>query len=173
MIPETDLDFHPERAEEEARREEEARFARRVRREVLRVQSGAADDDLRSDAEAEAEERRAEQERAAREERRRRNPLFRVVSGTILVGEQATRYYPYLLTFAVLFFLNIVVLFWSLHLDSRYSRLEREVQKLRERSIRLEERRYSITTHSAVVRELERRGIALADPTEPVEIIED
>ncbi len=80
MTPETDLDFHPERAEEEARREEEARFARRVRREV---------------------------------------------------------------------------------------------QKLRERSIRLEEQRYSITTHSAVVRELERRGIALSDPKAPAEIIDD
>lgn len=177
MTPETDLDFHPERAEEEARREEEARFARRVRREVLRVQSGAADDDLRADAEAEAEaeaeRQRAEEERQAREARRSRNPLFRLVSGTILVGEQATRYYPYLLTFAILFFLNIMVLFWSLHLDNRYSRLEREVQKLRERSIRLEEQRYSITTHSAVVRELERRGIALSDPKTPAEIIDD
>ncbi len=173
MIPETDVDFHPERAEEEARRAAEAHFARRVRREVLRVQSGEADEDLRADAEAEAEAARATEERRAREERRRSNPLFRLVSGTILVGEQATRYYPYLFTFAALFFLNIVVLFWSLHLDSRYSRLEREVQKLRERSIRLEERRYSITTHSAVVRELERRGIPLADPAAPVEIIEE
>ena len=58
-------------------------------------------------------------------------------------------------------------------LAAEKERLEREVQKLRERSIRLEERRYSITTHSAVVRELERRGIPLADPAAPVEIIEE
>lgn len=121
----------------------------------------------------EAEAKRAEARRRARTVRRRKNPLFRLVSGTILVGEQATRYYPYLVTFAVLFFLNIVVLFWSLHLDRRYLRLEREVQKLRERSIRLEEQRYRITTHSAIVREIERRGLGLADPVRPGEIIDD
>lgn len=124
-------------------------------------------------AEREAAAERAEVRRRARTVRRRKNPLFRFVSGTILVGEQATRYYPYLVTFAVLFFLNIMVLFWSLHLDRRYLRLEREVQKLRERSIRLEEQRYRITTHSAIVREIERRGLGLADPVRPGEIIDD
>lgn len=167
-----DLDFNPERAAEEARRAEEELFARRVRREVMRVQSGEAEEDLRADREAEAEERRAEEERAARRARRRANPLFRLLSGSILVGEQASRYYPYMLTIAAMFFLNIVVLFWSLHLDLNYSRLEREVQKLRERSIRLEEQRYRLTTHSAVAAELARRGIDLEDPQSPLEIIE-
>lgn len=167
-----DLDFNPERAAEEARRAEEELFARRVRREVMRVQSGEAEEDLRADREAEAEERRAEAERAARRARRRANPLFRLLSGSILVGEQASRYYPYMLTIAAMFFLNIVVLFWSLHLDLNYSRLEREVQKLRERSIRFEEQRYRLTTHSAVAAELARRGIDLEDPQSPLEIIE-
>ncbi len=167
-----DLDFNPERAAEEARRAEEELFARRVRREVMRVQSGEAEEDLRADREAEAEERRAEEERAARRARRRANPLFRLLSGSILVGEQASRYYPYMLTIAAMFFLNIVVLFWSLHLDLNYSRLEREVQKLRERSIRFEEQRYRLTTHSAVAAELARRGIDLEDPQSPLEIIE-
>ena len=44
-----DLDFHPERQEEEARRQEEEALARRVRREVLRVQSGEAAEDLEAD----------------------------------------------------------------------------------------------------------------------------
>ena len=132
---------------------------------------GGEDPGERAEREAAAE--RAEVRRRARTVRRRKNPLFRFVSGTILVGEQATRYYPYLVTFAVLFFLNIMVLFWSLHLDRRYLRLEREVQKLRERSIRLEEQRYRITTHSAIVREIERRGLGLADPVRPGEIIDD
>ncbi len=171
-MAENDLDFNPERAEEERLRAEEELFARRVRREVLRVQSGEAEEDIRADREREEEHRRAEAEVEARRARRRANPLFRLLSGSILVGEQAARYYPYMLTIAAMFFVNIVVLFWSLHLDVRYSRLEREVQKLRERSIRLEEQRYRRTTHSAVAAELARRGIELYDPQKPVEIIE-
>lgn len=167
-----DLDFHPERADEEARRAEEERFARRVRREVLRVQSGEADEDLRADREADEAAEREEEIRRVRAERRAANPLFRLLSGSILVSRRVTRNYPYLVTIAGMFFLNIVVLFWSLHLDLRYSRLEREVQKLREQSIRLEERRYRMTTHSAIAEELARRGIAIKDPTTPVEIIE-
>lgn len=166
-----DLDFHPERQEEELRRQEEEALARRVRREVLRVQSGEADADIEADRQAEAEAAAREAEERVRKERRRNNPFYRLVSGTILVGEHASRSYPYLMTIAVMFFLNIVVLFWSLHLDLRYSRLEREVQKLRERSIRYEEQRYRMSTHSAVSRELELRGIHLQDPRTPGQII--
>jgi len=166
-----DLDFHPERAEEEQRRQEEEALARRVRREVLRVQSGEAEEDLEADRLAEEAEAAAQAEEEARRRRRQRNPLYRLFSGTILVGEGATRSYPYLMTIAVMFFINIVVLFWSLHLDLRYSRLEREVQKLREKSIRYEEQRYRQTTHSAVSAELEKRGIALQDPRHPGQII--
>lgn len=166
-----DLDFHPERQEEELRRQEEEALARRVRREVLRVQSGEADADIEADRQAEAEAAAREAEERVRKERRRNNPFYRLVSGTILVGEHASRSYPYLMTIAVMFFLNIVVLFWSLHLDLRYSRLEREVQKLRERSIRYEEQRYRMSTHSAISRELELRGIHLQDPRTPGQII--
>lgn len=166
-----DLDFHPERQEEELRRQEEEALARRVRREVLRVQSGEADADIEADRLAEEAEAAEAQEEAARKARRRNNPFYRLVSGTILVGEHASRSYPYLVTIAVMFFLNIVVLFWSLHLDLGYSRLEREVQKLREKSIRYEEQRYRMSTHSAVSTELERRGIDLRDPRTPGQII--
>lgn len=166
-----DLDFHPERQEEELRRQEEEALARRVRREVLRVQSGEAAEDLEADRRAEEAEEQARVEAEERRERRHRNPFYRLISGTILVGEHATRSYPYLMTIAAMFFLNIVVLFWSLHLDLRYSRLEREVQKLRERSIRYEEQRYRQSTHSAVSKELEQRGIVLKDPARPGQII--
>ncbi|MBQ6862218.1 MAG: hypothetical protein IJN98_06370 [Alistipes sp.] len=162
-----DLDFHPERADEERTREEEERFRRRVRREVLRVQRGEADEDIAADEAAEAEARTLEEEEERRRAKRRAHPFFRLLSGTVLVTERATRYYPYLVTIAVMFFLNIVVVFWSLHLDMRYSRLEREVQRLRERSVRLEEQRYRISTHSAVVEEIARRGLGLKDPEHP------
>ena len=84
--------------------------------------------------------------------------------------EGVSKYYPYMLTIAGMFFLSIMVMFWSLHLDMRYTRLERDVQKLRERSIRLQEQR---TTHSAIVEQLRARGIELYDPQAPGEIIEN
>ena len=87
--------------------------------------------------------------------------------------EGVSKYYPYMLTIAGMFFLSIMVMFWSLHLDMRYTRLEGEVQKLRERSIRLQEQRFQRTTHSAVVEQLRARGIELYDPQAPGEIIEN
>ena len=69
--------------------------------------------------------------------------------------------------------IRFVVMFWSLHLDMRYTRLSRDVQKLRERSIRLQEQRFQRTTHSAIIEELHARGIDLYDPLAPGEIIEN
>ena len=104
---------------------------------------------------------------------RRSSTFWQLFSGTILVREGVSKYYPYMLTIAGMFFLSIMVMFWSLHLDMRYTRLERDVQKLRERSIRLQEQRYQRTTHSAIVEQLRARGIELYDPQAPGEIIEN
>ena len=134
-----DHEFDPVTPEEQARREQEEEFARRVRREG----------------------------------RRRSSTFWQLFSGTILVREGVSKYYPYMLTIAGMFFLSIMVMFWSLHLDMRYTRLERDVQKLRERSIRLQEQRYQRTTHSAIVEQLRARGIELYDPQAPGEIIEN
>lgn len=106
-------------------------------------------------------------------DRRRASTFWQLFSGSILVREGVSKYYPYMLTIAGMFFLSIMVMFWSLHLDMRYTRLECDVQKLRERSIRLQEQRYQRTTHSAIVRQLEARGIELYDPVVPGEIIDD
>ena len=144
-----DHEFDPVTPEEEARRKQEEEFARRVRREVLRIERGEADEDIRADMERQ---------------------LF---SGTILVHEGVSKYYPYMLSIAGMFFLSIAVMFTTLHLDMKYSRLEREVQILRERSIRLQEQRYRRTTHSAIVERLRERGIELTDPPAPGEIIEN
>ena len=125
------------------------------------------------DEEREAEERAEAEERERRERRRRSSTFWQLFSGTILVREGVSKYYPYMLTIAGMFFLSIMVMFWSLHLDMRYTRLERDVQKLRERSIRLQEQRYQRTTHSAIVEQLRARGIELYDPQAPGEIIEN
>ncbi|WP_417016686.1 FtsL-like putative cell division protein [Alistipes sp.] len=169
----SDHEFDPVTPEEQARRDAEAEFARRVRREVRRMESGEADEDIRRDEEEEALRRAEAEAREARERRRRSSTLWQLFSGSILVRRGVSRYYPYLLTIAGMFFLSIVVMFWSLHLDMRYTRLEREVQKLRERSIRLQEQRFQRTTHSAIIEQLHARGIDLYDPLAPGEIIEN
>lgn len=168
-----DHEFDPITPEEEARRAEEAEFARRVRREVRRMERGEADEDLRADEALEEAERAEAELRERRARRRRGSTLWQLFSGSILVRKGVSKYYPYMLTIAGMFFLSIVVMFWSLHLDRRYARLERDVQMLRERSIRLEQQRYRITTHSAILDELHRRGLELYDPLTPGELLDD
>ena len=168
-----DSEFDPATDADREAAAREAELARKIRREVLRVQRGEADDDLRADREAE-QEQRAEQERAARMERRRKSSfLWLLFSGNILVRESFSGYYRYLIYMAVTFFVSIFVMFTALHLDMKYTRLEREVQLLRERSVRLQEQSFRSTTHSAVVRALAERGIPLYDPAAPGEIIEE
>lgn len=166
-----DHEFDPLSSEEQERRRQDEEFARRVRREVLRMERGEADDDLRADEELEAAQRAEAERHEQRERRRRASTFWQLFSGTILVREGMSRSYPYLLTVAGMFFLSIAVMFWSLHLDMRYSRLERDVQKLRERSIRLREQCFRQTTHSAVVERLRERGLDLHDPETPARTI--
>ncbi len=169
----SDHEFDPVTPEEQARREQEEELARRVRREVRRIQRGEADDDLRADEEREAAERAEEEARERREHCRRTSTFWQLFSGSILVRDGVSQSYPYLVAIAGMFFLSIVVMFRTLHLDMKYTRLEREVQLLRERSIRLEELRYRRTTHSAITAELQARGIGLQDPARPGETIDD
>lgn len=55
-------------------------------------------------------------------------------------------------------------MFTALHLDRNTRASNAKFQILRERSIRLQEQRYSRTTHSAIVERLRERGIDLNDP---------
>lgn len=168
-----DHEFDPVSPEEKAEREREDKLARRIRQEVLRVQRGEAEEDLRADEEQVAEEK-AEAEQAQRKAERREGSLLRqLFTGKILIHKGVSEYYRYMLVIAGMFFMSIMVMFWTLHLDVRYSRLEREVQMLRDRSIRLQEQRYRQTTHSAIVERLRERGIELYDPLAPSELIED
>ena len=137
------------------------------------MERGEADDDLRRDEEEEARERAEAEERERRARRRAASPFWQLLSGTVLIREGVSKYYPYMLTIAGMFFLNIAVMFTALHLDRKFMRLEREVQVLRERSIRLQEQRYRLTTHSAILERLHQHGIPLYDPLAPGEIIEN
>ena len=106
-----------------------------------------------------------------REVLRQSNAFWLFFSGNILVRKGVPRYYRHLAAIAVMFFLSIFVIFSALRLDRKYARLEREVQLLRERSIRLQEQRYRITSHSSVAERLRERGIPLQDARTPSEII--
>ena len=74
---------------------------------------------------------------------------------------------------AVMSFLSIAVMFATLYADLRYSQAERDVQLLRERSIRLQEELHQKTTHQAVREELAKRGIDLRDPERTKTIVDN
>lgn len=167
-----DTDFNPDREREEQVAAEREALARTIRREVLRMNSGEAEDDLRIDREqmeAERAERAAEEEKS----RKRSSSLWRqMFSGRILLHDNVRENYRYIGIIAAMFFASIVVLFWTLSLDIRYARLTTEVQLLHERSIRLQEQCYRRCSHSAIVESLRERGLELYDPLRPNEVIE-
>ncbi|MEG1864185.1 MAG: FtsL-like putative cell division protein [Alistipes sp.] len=173
----SDHEFDPITPEELAAQERAAELSRRVRREVRhemqRVQEGKADEDLLLDQAEEQAAKEATEELRKREHRRSASTFWQLLTGTILVHRGASKYYPYMFAIAVMFFLSIAVMFTALHWDKKYTRLEREVQILREHSIRLQEQRYRCTTHSAIVEQLRARGIELYDPEAPGETIEN
>ena len=152
--------------------EEDKEFRRRVRREVLRMQSGEADEDIERDQE-ELEQEQAQAEAEAEQKRKHRSRLFwQLFSGNILVNKSVADNYRYFIAIAVMCFISIAVMFMVLYADLNYSRLERDLQLVRERSIRLQEQLYSRTTHAAVKQELQRRGIPLQDPNKATEVVE-
>ncbi len=182
MLEDTSLDPQPtqEELDELAQQQQDAEFARRVRREVKRIQSGEAEQDLEQD-ELEDEQLRAQEEEReeakcrakAKAQRRQANIFWQIMSGNILLRKGVSKYYTQMILIAALFFVSIFVMFWSLHLDMRYSQLAKRVQLSRERSIRLQEMKYLKCSHSAISSELERRGIDLFDPTRPATIINE
>lgn len=156
----------PEERREQEQREEIKRI---VRGEMRRVETGEADEDI-------AEDIRREQEQQEEAERKNRHPrwlqgirLF--LTGEILIDSEISRFYNYASYIALMFFLSIVTLFAALRLEMRRDGLEREVELLHERSIRMKELRYNMSSHSAIVERLRARGIELYDPLAPNNVI--
>lgn len=173
MYPDYDNDeFNPLSEEELRQMEEDDEFRRRVRREVLRMQSGEADEEIERDLEEQAEQQREELEQEESKRKRRSRLFWQLFSGNILVNKSVADNYRYFAAIAVMCFVSIAVMFMVLYADLRYSRLEGDLQLARERSIRLQEQLYSRTTHAAVKQELERRGIPLQDPNKATEVVE-
>ena len=166
-------EFNPLSEEELRQQQEDELFRRRVRDEVRRIQSGEAQQDIERDIE-EQEAIEAEQIREEARKRLKRSRLFyQLFSGSILQNSSVTKHYGHLIAIAVASLVSIMVMFTALYADMKYSRLEREVQLMRERSIRLREQLYQRTTHAAVVEELQKRGINLQEPRKRREVVED
>ena len=162
--------LHPQTSEEE--------LAQRIKREVHRVgssDSGRGEGEAVSEGETpEGETPKGKTSNGEIPKKKNFGGLFQqIFSGTILVQEGVSQYYSYMMCVALTFMVSIAVLFMTLHLDSRYTRLEREVKVLRERSIRMQEKRFHETTHTQITSELRRRGIELYDPHAPGEVIND
>ena len=169
----TNDEFNPLTEEEiEAQRREEE-LDRRIRRMVVRVQSGEADEEIERDR-AEEEQQKAEEQEKERRERKRRSGLsWQIFSGTILTSRGFASVYRYFVAIAVMCFVSIVVMFAVLYADLEYSRMENDVQLLRERSIRLQEQLHRRTTHQAISDSLAARGIPLQDPRKTKAVVED
>ncbi len=151
--------------------EAEAEFNRRVRREVIRMHSGQADEDLAEDERLRAEQEEAEEEQRAREERRRNswwNKWFQALfTGEILTNEETRHIYPYLMFVAGMFFLSIFILFSALRLDIKRSRLQDELRVLQEQSVRQSEQLYRATSRGATIEQSKARGLNLEElPTQ-------
>ncbi|MBO4993506.1 MAG: hypothetical protein J6C60_04515 [Alistipes sp.] len=169
----TNDDFNPVTEEELRRQQEDEEFRRRVRSEVRRIQSGEADEDIERDREAEAEAEAAEQAELHRERKRRSRLSWQLISGSILTSQGVRDIYRYLAVIAGMSFLSIMVMFATLYADLRFSQVERDLQLLRERSIRLQEELHRKTTHQAVREELARRGIDLRDPERTKTVVDN
>ena len=163
----------PEHREAERQREQrEAELARKIRREVLRVQSGEAERDIELDRQAEQEQATTKEAQERLKRRRNASPLWQFVTGNILVNKGVARYYPQMIALAVMFFLSIAVIFYSLHMDVKYIRLEREVRLLRESSLRFQSLRFERSSHSAIMEQLRQRDIILEEASVPAILID-
>ncbi len=154
--------FDPQGVAERRRQDEEERLRRRIRREIIRVDSGEIEQELEEERKRMAEE---EAERKAEERQRRRRGLFivQLFTGEFLDNDNA-KGYLYGFTFvAAMCFICIFITFMSLNADREYRQLEKRLTVLGERAIILEEQRYDISTRENVDKLLERHNIQLKD----------
>lgn len=164
-----DSEFFTDSPEEIAEREREEALRRIVRTEIRRVHTGAADADIAEDIQREEEENQSQQ---------RNHPkwfvwLSHAMTGDVLVLQEVQRIYKLLGLLGVIFFLSIATTFAALHSDLYRSRLEKEVNLLHEKAVRTREALHEHNSHTAIVRELSRRGIEMIDPHSQPRVIKD
>lgn len=96
--------------------------------------------------------------------KRRSRIFWQIFSGTILLNSSLKSNYRYIGAMALMCFVSIAVMFMVLYADMRYTRADKQLQLVRERSIRLQEELYQRTTYHAVHQDLEQRGIHMRNP---------
>ena len=155
--------------EEIAEREAQEALRRMVRTEIRRVQTGAADADI-------AEDIAREEEAQASESKKKAKPSWMIkmeslLTGDILLAEQADRAYHLLMLLGVIFLLSIFTIFGAFQQDLRCNSLKKEVDLLKERAVRISEESVQQTSHSAILSRLRERGIEIKDPKTPPVVI--
>lgn len=158
-------EYFTDSQEEIAEREAKEALRRMVRTEIRRVQTGAADADIAEDIAREEEEKRANEAKSQKTPRWFAL-MANFMTGNILLAEEAKRIYNILTLLGAIFFTSIITIFWSLQQDLRYSALEKEVSLLKERAIRTSEACNAQTSHTAILQQLEMRGIDIGDSDE-------
>ena len=166
-------EFNPLSEEELEQRQADEKLERLIRSQIRRVQSGEADEQMRQEAEEEREQEQEQMREEARKRLKRSRLFWQLFSGNILVNRNVAENYRYFIAIAITSFVSIAVLFMALYAEDRFSKVEREVQLLRERSIRLQEQLFSRTTHAAIAKEVEERGLGLPEPRKSREVVED
>lgn len=161
-------EYFTDSQEEIAEREAQEALRRMVRTEIRRVQTGAADADIAEDIAREEEERASESKKA--------KPSWMVkleslLTGDILLAEQANRAYHLLMLLGFIFLLSIFTIFGAFQQDLRCNSLHKEVDLLKERAVRISEESVQQTSHSAILKRLRERGIEIEDPKNPLVVI--
>lgn len=161
-------EYFTDSQEEIAEREAQEALRRMVRTEIRRVQTGAADADIAEDIAREEEERVSESKKA--------KPSWMVkleslLTGDILLAEQANRAYHLLMLLGFIFLLSIFTIFGAFQQDLRCNSLHKEVDLLKERAVRISEESVQQTSHSAILKRLRERGIEIEDPKNPPVVI--
>ena len=161
-------EYFTDSQEEIAEREAQEALRRMVRTEIRRVQTGAADADIAEDIAREEEEHASESKKA--------KPSWMVkleslLTGDILLAEQANRAYHLLMLLGFIFLLSIFTIFGAFQQDLRCNSLHKEVDLLKERAVRISEESVQQTSHSAILKRLRERGIEIEDPKNPPVVI--
>lgn len=153
----------------------------RVRREVVILNEETTPNHTNNEEREgrEGQERDEEQEGQEGQERdeeqemgeKRSMPWLIFTTGRILT-EGSLPYHRYFIAIAIMCFLSIFLTFMSLNANREYKQREEYASILHERAILREEKRYGLSSKSAVTSRLQKHGIELIELSKDSRIIE-
>ncbi|MBQ6613340.1 MAG: hypothetical protein IIX19_06430 [Alistipes sp.] len=155
--------FDPQGIAELRRRDEEERLNRRIRREIIRIESGDSDQQMEEERQRMAEEEEERKAEEARQQRRKGSIILNLLTGSFLSSSGATAYYRMLIPIAIMCFICIFLTFLSLNADRELYQLEKQAEILRDRAIIIEDERFSISTRKEINNLLDSYNIELEE----------